>query len=304
MRRLKNYFALALLLSLIAGNALPQPARADFTDGTGVEVAFGLDAQRIVCLAPNLTEMLWFIGLGERQVGRSGFCDYPPEAEAVRSVGGFADTSLELVVSLNPDLVVAYQGNSLELVSQLRKLGITVLAFEEARSLAEIGAQMDVLWKVASTTGASTPAPLTKWKARLTKLNRQCAKPLRIFYGYPGEMGFTCGRSSFLSDLITRAGGVNVANGESRRWPQVSAEFILASQPDVLLTASSCSGEETLADARRRLLDEMSRGKVWGELPAVKKGQVIVMDSGVLLRPGPRVLDALEDLGKALAGWE
>jgi hypothetical protein len=83
-----------------------------YVDATGAKLRYGMQARRIVSLAPNVTEMLYFLGLGERLVGRSDYCDYPPEAAKLPSVGGFVDTSLESIVSLKPDLVVAYQGTA------------------------------------------------------------------------------------------------------------------------------------------------------------------------------------------------
>lgn len=301
MLRLKRIATatIALVLGLLAN------AWAGYKDGTGAEIPLGLNAQRIVCLAPNLTEMLWYLGLGSRQVGRSDFCDYPPEVESVESVGGFADTSLELVVALKPDLVVAYQGNSLDLVAQLRQLGIPVLAFKEAASLDEIGDQLSALYQVASQEGAQIPAALSAWRNRLDSLTirggKRCPK---VFYGYPGEMSFTCGNGSFVGDLIARGGALNAAAGEGSRWPQVSAEYILASKPDVLLTASSCGGDESLEQARSRLVAEMSSDPLWRGLPAVQLKHVIVLDAGELLRPGPRILDALQDFEASLAAWQ
>src|SRR5262245_10295029 len=115
-------FALsAVLFGLLLRGTVLAESPASFRDGTGHQVAYGQDAQRIIGLAPNVTEMLFFLGLGPRVVGRSNFCDYPPQAAKLPSVGGFVDTSLEEIIALKPDLVVAYQGNSLELVSQLRQ---------------------------------------------------------------------------------------------------------------------------------------------------------------------------------------
>src|ERR1051325_9318387 len=126
MRKLFMFFIVLFLASAVRA---AEPA--SFTDGTGKAIAYGQHAQRIVSLAPNVTEMLFFLGLGQRTVGRSDFCDYPPTAAKLPSVGGFTDTSLEEIVALRPDLVVAYQGNSRSLVDQVRAAGVDCVAFPE-----------------------------------------------------------------------------------------------------------------------------------------------------------------------------
>jgi iron complex transport system substrate-binding protein len=252
---------------------------------------------------PNVTEMLFFLNLGPRVVGRSDFCDYPPQAAKLPSVGGMVDTSLEQIVALRPDLVVAYQGNSLELVAQLRKAKLNVVAFKEAATLAEVGEQMRTLHRIASKPGAPIPAELAVWQSRLTKETIKSyprASYFRFFFGYPGEVAYSAGPGSFIDDLLRRAGASNVVSDTGERWPQLSAEFILAAKPEWILTATACTEEENPVTKQAETLAELRKSKVWQDLPAVKDGNVIVLDSDMLLRPGPRILDALQQLNKAL----
>jgi len=276
---------------------------ARYVDATGAKLRYGMQAQRIVSLAPNVTEMLYFIGLGPRLVGRSDYCDWPPEALKLPSVGGFVDTSLESVIALKPDLVVAYQGNSRELVEQLRQLGITVLALGEAATLDEIGEQMLALRNVADVAAGDYPPELVDWYDRLGKLEAQAAAgktKLTLFFGYPGEMSFSAGPASFVGDLILKAGASNIVSKSSERWPSVSAEFIVGAKPQWLLTATDCTGKQTVAQRCTELLKQLAADKVWATLPAVKSAQLVVIDSDLLLRPGPRILDALAQLVDAL----
>jgi iron complex transport system substrate-binding protein len=283
-------------------NAAEKPVVANgFTDATGVLAPYGMRAQRIVSLAPNVTEMVCYVGLGDKLVGRSDYCNYPPQVRKVQSIGGFADASLERIVALQPQLVVAYQGNDRELVDELRRAGISVLAFSEAASLPEIYAQMRELYLVAGAGGA-LPEKLTAWNKRLAALSvpdTMNARP-SVFFGYPGEMSMTCGPGTFLGDAIWRAGGFNVVTKEGQRWPTVSAEFIVGAQPEWLLTATACMGGETVAGKRGKLLKQLSSDPVWSTLPAIKQQHIVVFDSDILLRPGPRILDALEQLRRAL----
>ncbi|MCC7478947.1 ABC transporter substrate-binding protein [bacterium] len=304
---MRGWPAAFLLLSLLftvqfASAAEPAPG---FTDGSGQRVDYGQGARRIVSLAPNVTEMLCFLGYQKRIVGRSSFCNYPPAISSVPSVGGMVDTSLESILALDPQLVVAYQGNSLELVRQLREAGLSVVAFKEAASLPEIGKQMHQLWRVISTPGSPAPEALEKWDARLAAYQRKKLAPATqrpaTYYGYPGELSYTCGPGSFIDDLIKLAGGRNVVSDKnSERWPQVGAEFILAAQPQWMLLGTSCTGGESFEDEVRELRSSLRHDPVWSQLPAVNDGHVVILDSDVLLRPGPRILDALQELRAAL----
>jgi len=279
-------------LALIAtGKVL---AAESITDATGTRVPLHLNAQRVVSLAPNVTEMICYLGLSDRLAGRSDFCDYPPEVLKLPSVGGFIDTSLEAIVALNPDLVVAYQGNSLELIEQLRKLSITVLALGEASSLIEICTQMQTLASVADSSDQLMEARVAKLKANLTALSAPASRGFTVFYGYPGELMYTCAPGTHISDLITAAGGSNIVSDSTMRWPQVSAEFVVAADPDYILTGTSCTADEDAAELRARLLEQLRADKFWSQLDAVHDGRVIVIDSDLLTRPGPRVMQALE----------
>jgi len=292
MRSRLAVYLLALLLAAPAAQNIPIAG----------ETATG--PQRVVSLAPNLTEMLFYLGYGSQIVGRTDFCNFPPEAEEIDTIGGFVDTSLEKIVSLNPDLVLAYQGNSLELVDQLETLDIEVLALHEAQTLAEVASQMTALDAALNGGDGSAAELIQSWKQRLANLRRETTAEdcPALLFGYPGEETLTCGSQTFLDDLILLAGARNIASKAGSGWLSISAEFILASDPEWILTASDCSGEESLQDARRRLLEEMRGDAVWSELSAVCNGNVVVIESDVLLRPGPRILDALEQLQESIAG--
>ncbi len=304
-RAMKAAVLTFVLLALgLPGVSFAADPPAGFTDGSGWRVEYGQGAKRIVSLMPNVTEMLCFLGYQKRLVGRSSFCNYPPEVDKVPSVGGMVDTSLENIIALNPDLVVAYQGNSLELVQQLRDAGLNVLAFKEAASLQEIGKQMHQLQRVVSTPGSPAPEKLEKWDAQLAAFQR--AQPQQkkyrptVYYGYPGEMSYTCGPGSFIDDLIKLAGGSNVVSQQTERWPQVGAEYILAAQPQWMLVGTSCTGDSDFESEVREIRSSLRHDPVWSQLPAIRDGHLVVLDSDVLLRPGPRILDALEQLRSAL----
>jgi iron complex transport system substrate-binding protein len=295
---------LCLMLVLLASTAFAAD-QAVWRDATGHDVPTGLDAQRVVSLAPNLTEIAYFLGLGSRMAGRTDFCNYPAAAAKLPTVGGFADTSLEKIVSLKPDLVLAYQGNSLELVEQLRALGIPVAGLSEANTLAEVAQTMRevscVVCRPGSTSATAAANVIQQWEADVAALTVKPGQSApTVFFGYPGELSMTAAPGTFLNDVITRAGGRNIVPASEERWPMVSAEFVVGANPAFILTATSCTEAQDAAQVRAKLLAELKRDAVWSKLAAVKQEHVIVLESDVLLRPGPRLLEALRQLNAAL----
>ncbi|MCB1187176.1 ABC transporter substrate-binding protein [bacterium] len=298
---MRNLIMLAVCLLLLAGKAV---AADTFTDGTGRQVAYGQDCQRIVSLMPNLTEMVAFLGYADRLVGKSSYCNYPDSIVSVDDIGGQVDASLEKIVALQPDIVLAYQGNSLELVDQLRQLGIQVCALKEATTVREIGEQMWTLEGILGTSFSwdkALPVEFAKWIEKETAGREYLALPGEpsCFFGYPGELVYTCGSSSFINDVMLRCGLANAVSLDYR-WPAVSAEFIMASDPDWILTTTSCTEEEDPADARSEMLAELRKDPVFRELRAVKQGQLVVVNSDHLLRPGPRILLAIDEIKEQL----
>lgn len=265
-------------------------AQDSFTDDTGVEVAYGQDCQRIVSLMPNLTEMVAFLGYSRQLVGKSSFCNYPDSVLHADDIGGQIDASIEKIVSLQPDIVLAYQGNSLELVEQLRQLGIQVCAFQEARRLEDISKQMLTLKAILSRDGRAEDYGTNQLFGELgirLALKEPKERP-SVFFGYPGELVYTAGTDSFINDVLTRCQMRNVVDIPDR-WPAVSAEYIIASDPDWILTTTSCTTEEDPAEAREEMLAELRRDPVFGKLRAIKQGKLIVVNADHLLRPGPRI---------------
>ncbi len=297
-------FLIAILALLVLG----RPACAEevtITDGTGQEIAYWQDCQRIVSLMPNLTEMVAFLGYADKLVGKSSYCNYPDSILSVDDIGGQVDASLEKIVALQPDIVLAYQGNSLELVDQLRQLGIQVLALEEANTIADINDQMSLLDFVLCAPDEFHTETIDAWKKELFEFDYRMDRldpreRQTVFFGYPGELVYTCGQQSFINDAMQLCDLRNVVELPDR-WPAVSAEYIMASDPDWILTTTSCTEDEDPAEARSGMLAELRGDPVFRELRAVQQGQLIVVNSDHLLRPGPRILQALVEIREQLS---
>jgi len=190
--------------------------------------------------------------------------------------------------------VIAYQGNSRELVEQLRSLDINVLAFAEAENLFEIGMQAELIKLIAGPLDSSPDLGHLAFVRRLAAMVCAATSGFTVFYGYPGELMYSCAPGSFIDSLIQLAGGENIVTDDSVRWPQVSAEFVVAANPDYILTGTSCTEDQDPAVLRAALIDQLRADEFWSQLDAVQAGRVIVIDSDILTRPGPRILDALE----------
>lgn len=270
-------------------------------DAQGIAVALDRPPTRIVSLAPSLTECLFALGLGPRIVGVTRFCNYPEQAKTKPKVGGFADFSNEKVISLTPDLVVAARGNERQSLAQLRRLGVKVFTFD-TQTLEEIIDGITALGKltgqheqarkiVASFRGATT------WvQGRLGRLSEE-QKP-RVFFGGYTPPFYTPGKGTFLNDLITLAGGRNIAADSVVRWPQLSLEQIVAKNPDVVVCAFH-RYERRPAD-QEIIRARFSERKEWRQVAAVRNHRVYVVEPDVFLRPTPRLRKALKTLAACI----
>ncbi|NOT05055.1 MAG: cobalamin-binding protein [Anaerolineales bacterium] len=265
------------------------------TDGLGRPIILNEAAQRVVSLAPSNTEILFAVGAGEQVIGRDEFSDYPEEAQAIPSVGGsMGEYSVETIVSLNPDLVLAAEINSPELVKQLEDLGLTVYYLKNPTSFEELYVNLEI---VAQLTGEN-PVKLTdSLKARVDAVDEKIA-PLSarpsVFYEIDATdpaKPYTYGPGTFGDLLITRAGGFNIGGELTDPYPQISLEQIVVSNPSFILLGDSMWGVTS---------DAVLTRPGWETIEAVKSNQILPIDDNLISRPGPRLVDGLEQLAKLL----
>jgi len=275
--------------------AAPTTAPAVFitvTDDAGRQVTLKGLPTRIVSLAPSNTEVLYALGLGDRVVGVTEYCDYPPEAKQKPKIGGFANIDLEKVIGLDPDLVLATNIHAGAVVSELQKRGVTVVVVEPKNV-------DDVLAKIAfvgKLTGKSDNA--TRLTAQLknridavtAKVTAAKTKP-RVFYEIDKSL-YTVGPGSFIDDMITKAGGLNIAADAKGAYTQLSPEAIIAKDPQVILLGDINFGESP---------ESVKARPGWANISAVKNGRVIpIADENIVSRPGPRIVEGLELIARAL----
>jgi len=274
----------------------PAAETLTFTDGLGREMSLDGPAQRIVSLAPSNTEMLFAIGAGDQVVGRDNLSDYPEAASTVTDIGSaFEALNTELIVSLEPDLVLAAEINTAEQVKQLEDLGLTVYYLKNPLTLEEMYGNLEL---VAQLTGhqEETAALIESLKARVAAVDEKIApisSRFTVFYELDATdpaKPYTAGKGTFITQLIDRAGGYNIAS-DLDGYPQLSLEQVVAEDPDFII----------LGDARYGITAEsIAQRPGWENLSAVKNGQVLPFNDDLVSRPGPRLVDALEELAKLL----
>ena len=258
----------------------------------GTTITLAAPPTRIISLVPSVTELIFALGAEDRLVGITDYCDFPPEARRKPSVGGMVSPSLETIVALRPDVVVATDsGNRQETFGQLRRLGIPVYLVR-ANRFAEV---MDVASRIGQLTGREqVVAPLTaRLRARVDAVAHAVSRHPRprVLYVLWPEPLIVPGRDAIVTELIQLAGGESITAGEPSDYPRFSIEAAVVRAPHVIVLARHGAGTGALT---RDKWDALT------ELPAVKAGRVYAVDGNLLHRYGPRVVDGLEHLARLL----
>jgi iron complex transport system substrate-binding protein len=292
---------LAGLLVLCALAAAPlratQASPATIRDALGR--TFTLPAatpSRIVSMAPNITEILFALGLGPHVVGVTRFCDYPPDALKLPRIGGLVDPNIEIIQSLAPDLVIAFRGNPLRILNRLVGLRMPVFVLD-------IGTGLDALYSLIEDLGLVTRtesearALVTGLRSRTSAVEdrlRDLPKKPRVFVVLHGQGLWTCGGESYLNDLIARAGAVNIAASMPKKWALYSPERIIRDDPDAVFVLAKSQAD---FEAAREWL---GREAHLGGLEAFGRGRIYALDENAASRFGPRLLDVLDRMARDL----
>jgi cobalamin transport system substrate-binding protein len=269
------------------------PAFREVTDETGRTVRVPQPVNRIVSLAPSLTETVYALGLQDRLVGDTDYCDYPPDAQKKTKVGGGINPSLEVIAALHPDIVLVTKSfNRLETVHALDSLGISSYA-TDPHTLEEIIASSKKLSDVLGVpeAGAAVAADMLR---RLSDLQKRLGSlpPKRVLFVVWTQPLISVGKDTFIADALRRAGAVSIVDAE-QAWPQVSLEEVARLQPDFLVFSASH------ADAVYPAVEALAALPGWSIMDAVSKRRIAVIGEAVN-RPAPRIVSAIEDLARQL----
>ncbi|MGG1311525.1 ABC transporter substrate-binding protein [Cohnella laeviribosi] len=265
-------------------------------DATGESFTFDRAPERIVSTSPAETEILFALGLGDQVVGVSDFDNYPEEATQKQKVGSIMKPNEETLVSLKPDLVITGISMPEDVVTKLRSLGLKLYK-TDPKSIDDV---MNNILQIGKITNRQQEA-----EALVDSMKKDVARVTEAVAGVKEEdkkkvyvefaPGWTVGKGEFMDELITLAGGINVA-GDTEGWNQINEETIVQKDPDVILFTLGVTDSES-----GKTLEEIIRGRSgWDQIKAIKDNRVIGLDQDVLSRPGPRITQGLIDVAKAI----
>jgi len=281
-------------LILIALLCCPLQARAaTFLDSMGRRVVLSAVPERIVSLAPSITEIIYFLGLGDKLVGVTRFSYFPEQAKEKEKVGTYTDINLEKVVTLDPDLVIATaDGNKREDVEMLEEAGIPVYVVNPRM----VGQILETIQAVGDICGITSSARervglLRQRVARVEEAVLGRGKPLVLLVINVKPL-MSVNRSTTHHDIIELAGGRNLAEDQPITYPRLSLEEIIRRRPEVIIISSMEKGGE-----HERARREWFR---WTAIPAVRNGRVHIISSDLIDRAAPRVIEGLEEMAKLI----
>ena len=276
---------------MLAASVSARAAGLTVTDQAGRTVTVPAHPERIISLAPNITEILFAVGAGGSIVGVSEFSDYPPEASALPQVGSYIKPNLEAIIALSPDLVFATaDGEKRAEINRLASLGIPVYIINPKT----IAGVIATVREIGDLTGHGSEAEET---AR--EMERAIARVRERVGGLPQVRALlvlntnpliTVNGNTFQDEMIRTAGGVNIAADESIRYPTLTYEQVIVRSPGVIVMTTMSPGDDY-----RALTGEWSR---FATVPAVRDGRVFVVDSDIVDRPSPRMVRGLEELAR------
>ena len=276
---------LVLLAVLLGGCGAPdhEPAAGDVRKAP---------VQRIITLAPHLTELVYAAGAGDRLVGVVAFSDFPPEAAALPQVGDAFRLDYEAIAGLHPDLILAWRsGNPADMVQRLRRLDFDVHAMEPT-ILDDVAEHLQIIGRLAGTE-AVADAAAADYRQTLAqlRLRYQEASPVRVFYQVSAQPLFTVSRAHVIGQAIELCGGKNIFAQLVEAVPPVSVESVLEAAPEVILAS---------AYADRDVATALSLWSDWPRLPAVRSGNLYLVDADRVSRPGTRILGGIAQLCETL----
>lgn len=282
-----------ILLIAIILCRVTSPLCATFKDSLGRKITLHGDPRKIVSLAPNITEILYFLGLGERVVGVTQFSYYPPEAHLKPKVGSYINLNVEQIISLAPDLVIGtVDGNKPGIITLLKRAGIQVFIVNP-RNVREVMDTIRILGRVCGVPKKANELSqnLKRRVDDILKKTMSREKPL-VFLQINLKPIMTVNRNTFHHDLIRLAGGRNMTEDEPITYPRISLEEVIRRKPDVIIISSMEIGGR-FERARQAWLR-------WKSIPAVKNNRVRLIDSDLIDRPSPRIIDGLDAMAKII----
>lgn len=285
--------AVMMLSALIFGcyRQAPMPAvevkARSFTDDLGRKIQVPQKIDRVISLAPNLTEIVFAVGGGDKLVGVTTFCNYPAQAQAIRKVSDTQTPNIETIVALQPQVVFVSTSSQLEAFTKVlteQRIAVFVTA---PNRLDDIYKSIATVGEILGTADRAEDV-IREMRSRVAKVadSTPGTGRLKVFVQIDKNSLYTVGKDSFITDIIARAGGLSATADLATAYPKLSRETALALNPDVIILSESSDNREP--------------NEVFRNSPAVKNRRVYSVNADLLSRPGPRIVDALEKIAEKL----
>lgn len=280
--------AMALLFAGCTGtSSIEKEGPITITDDLGRNITIETYPQTIVSTAPSNTEILFALGLGERVVGVTEYCDYPAEANELPKIGGFSTVDLEKITSLNPDIIFAAELTGIENIKRLEELGMTVVVLQP-KNVEGILRDIRLVGEIAGVK-SEADALESGMRSRMesVKENTKGLEKPKVFYVVWHDPLMGAGSGTFIADLIDMSGGVNTAH-ELEGYKAISLEVLIESDPEIIVIPTGM-GEQPIYDF---VVSDERLSKI----SAVKNGKIYKIDQDIVSRAGPRIVDGLEEI--------
>jgi iron complex transport system substrate-binding protein len=281
------------------GSEIKQTEKSDFPvtikDATDEEVVIEEKPERMVSLMPSNTEIVYELGLGDEIIGVTDNDTYPEEVLEKEKVGGM-EFNVEKIISLKPDLVLAHGGSmgmSSEGFEQLKNAGITVLVVNDSKTFADVYASIEMIGKA---TGAVEEAEklVNDMKSKVEEIQEKATavkeEDMKKVYVEVDPSLYTVGKNTFMDEMLTMIKAENIVKEEG--WPQLNQEAIIEANPDVIITTYGYYTENAVEQVLNR--------EGWQDINAIKNKQVVDVQSDIVTRSGPRLVEGVEELAKAV----
>lgn len=303
MKRVSSFLAVLIVLALSLAACAPTsgPAAAGpiaIVDGTGYELKLDAPAQKIISLAPSNTEYLFAVSAGDQVIARDDFSNYPEDAMELPTVGGFNGVyNLEEIARLQPDLILASPLNSPDVINSIKEVNPNVFVVPNPDSFDDLYTNIKNIGKL---TGHDDKAQALvdeytgRVKTVLDTVAKAEVKP-KVFYELDATepaKPWTAGPGTFIDLLIGLAGGENIGAKLEGEWAQISQEALIVENPDVILLGDATYGGVTA--------EQVAARPGWDVIKAVSTNRVLPFNDDLVSRPGPRMVEGLEELAKAI----
>lgn len=266
-------------------------------DALDNEVVIETKPERIVSVIPSNTEIAFELGFGEEVVGVSDFDNYPPEAEKKEKVGGL-EFNVEKVISLNPDLVLAHASTAQSSeagLQQLKDAGVPVLIVNDAKNFDEVYESIEMIGTAAGAKEkadqlvSDMKSKLEEIKTKAQAIKEEDRKSVMVEVSPAPEI-YAAGKNTFMDEMLSAINAENIISEEG--WPKMDSEAIIERNPDVIVTTHGFYTEDSVGNVLSR--------DGWQDITAVKNKQVAAVDSDMVTRSGPRIIEGVEELAKAI----